>query len=133
MANDSRPDNIVIGPWAGSTKNSIKKVLSKEDKVSTDMDYIDKVAENIMVQLIHTLAENGVDISSKEFIRHIGFIDECVKSSIFEDMGYEHPLSELIKHLIGATKSKDNEKIFTSFKGDTMIDILEFLSGDNDE
>ena len=133
MANDSRPDNIVIGPWAGSTKNNIKKVLSKEDKVSTDMDYIDKVAENIMVQLIHTLAENGVDISSKEFIRHIGFIDECVKSSIFEDMGYEHPLSELIKHLIGATKSKDNEKIFTSFKGDTMIDILEFLSGDNDE
>ena len=133
MANDSRPDNIVIGPWAGSTKNNIIKVLSKEDKVSNDMDYIDKVAENIMVQLIHTLAENGVDISKKEFIRHIGFIDECVKSSIFEDMGYEHPLSELIKHLIGATKSKDNEKIFTSFKGDTMIDILEFLSGDNDE
>ena len=133
MANDSRPDNIVIGPWAGSTKNNIKKVLSKEDKVSTDMDYIDKVAENIMVQLIHTLAENGVDISSKEFIRHIGFIDECVNSAMFEDMGYEHPLSELIKHLIGATKSKDNEKIFTSFKGDTMIDILEFLSGDNDE
>ena len=133
MANDSRPDNIVIGPWAGSTKNNIKKVLSKEDKVSTDMDYIDKVAENIMVQLIHTLAENGVDISKKEFIRHIGFIDECVKSAMFNDMGYEHPLGELIKHLIGATKSKDNEKIFTSFKGDTMIDILEFLSGDNDE
>ena len=133
MANDSRPDNIVIGPWAGSTKNNIKKVLSKEDKVSTDMNYIDKVAENIMVQLIHTLAENGVDISKKEFIRHIGFIDECVKSAMLEDMGYEHPLSELIKHLIGATKSKDNEKIFTSFKGDTMIDILEFLSGDNDE
>ena len=133
MANDSRPDNIVIGPWAGSTKNSIKKVLSKEDKVSTDMNYIDKVAENIMVQLIHTLAENGVDISKKEFIRHIGFIDECVKSTIFNDMGYEHPLGELIKHLIGATKSKDNEKIFTSFKGDTMIDILEFLGGDEDE
>ena len=133
MENDSKSDNIVVGPWAGSTKNNIKDTLSKEDKVSNDMDYIDKVAENIMVQLIHTLAENGVDISKKEFIRHIGFIDECVKSSIFEDMGYEHPLSELIKHLIGATKSKDNEKIFTSFKGDTMIDILEFLSGDNDE
>ena len=133
MASDSKSDNIVVGPWAGSTKNNIKDTLSKEDKVSNDMDYIDKVAENIMVQLIHTLAENGVDISKKEFIRHIGFIDECVKSSIFEDMGYEHPLSELIKHLIGATKSKDNEKIFTSFKGDTMIDILEFLGGDEDE
>ena len=63
MANDSRPDNIVIGPWSGSTKNNIKDNLTKEDKVSNDMDYIDKVAENVMIQLIHTLAENGVDIS----------------------------------------------------------------------
>ena len=133
MASDSKSDNIVVGPWAGSTKNNIKDTLSKEDKVSTDMDFIDKVAENVMIQLIHTLAENGVDITSKEFIRHIGFIDECIKSAMFNDMSYEHPLSELIKHLIGATKSKDNEKIFTSFKGDTMIDILEFLNGDFDE
>ena len=133
MASSSKSDNIILGPWAGSTKTAIKDTLSKEDKVSTDMNFIDKVAENVMIQLIHTLAENGVDITSKEFIRHIGFIDECIKSAMFNDMSYEHPLGELIKHLIGATKSKDNEKIFTSFKGDTMIDILEFLSGDNDE
>ena len=133
MASSSKSDNIILGPWAGSTKTAIKDTLSKEDRVSTDMNFIDKVAENVMIQLIHTLAENGVDITSKEFIRHIGFIDECIKSAMFNDMSYEHPLSELIKHLIGATKSKDNEKIFTSFKGDTMIDILEFLNGDFDE
>ena len=133
MASSSKSDNIILGPWAGSTKTAIKDTLSKEDKVSTDMDFIDKVAENVMIQLIHTLAENGVNITSKEFIRHIGFIDECIKSAMFNDMSYEHPLSELLKHLIGATKSKDNEKIFTSFKGDTMIDILEFLNGDFDE
>ena len=133
MESSSKSDNIILGPWAGRTKTAIKDTLSKEDKVSTDMDFIDKVAENVMIQLIHTLAENGVDITSKEFIRHIGFIDECIKSAMFNDMSYEHPLSELIKHLIGATKSKDNEKIFTSFKGDTMIDILEFLNGDFDE
>ena len=133
MASSSKSDNIILWPWAGSTKTAIKDTLSKEDKVSTDMDFIDKVAENVMIQLIHTLAENGVNITSKEFIRHIGFIDECIKSAMFNDMSYEHPLSELIKHLIGATKSKDNEKIFTSFKGDTMIDILEFLNGDFDE
>ena len=133
MASSSKSDNIILGPWAGSTKTAIKDTLSKEDKVSTDMDFIDKVAENVMIQFIHTLAENGVNITSKEFIRHIGFIDECIKSAMFNDMSYEHPLSELIKHLIGATKSKDNEKIFTSFKGDTMIDILEFLNGDCDE
>ena len=68
MENDSKSDNIVVGPWAGSNKNNIKEVLSEDDKVLNDMNYIDKVAENIMVQMIHTLNENGTDISSKEFI-----------------------------------------------------------------
>ena len=113
--------------------NNIKEVLSEDDKVLNDMDYIDKVAENIMVQMIHALNENGTDISSKEFIRHIGFLDESLKSLLYEDMGYDHPLGELIKYLISATKTKDNEKVYTSFKGDRMIDILEYLNGDKDE
>ena len=108
MESDSKSDNIVIGPWAGSTKTTTKTTLSKENKITNDMNSIDKVAENVMVQLIHTLAENGVDISSKEFIRHVGFIDECVKSTLFQSMGYDHPLGELVKYLVGATKSKDN-------------------------
>ena len=52
MESDSKSDNIILGPWAGSTKTAIKDTLSKEDKVSTDMDFIDKVAENVMIQLI---------------------------------------------------------------------------------
>ena len=48
-------------------------------------------------------------------------------------MGYDHPLGELIKYLISATKTKDNEKVYTSFRGDKMIDILEYLNGDKDE
>ena len=133
MENDSKSDNIVVGPWAGSNKNNIKKVLSEDDKVLNDMNYIDKVAENIMVQMIHTLNENGIDITSKEFIRHVGFLDESLKSLLYEDMGYDHPLGELIKFLISATKTKDTEKVYTSFKGDRMIDILEYLNGDKDE
>ena len=36
----------------------------------------------------------GVDIASKEFIRHVGFLDLCVKSVIYNDINYEHPLTE---------------------------------------
>ena len=133
MENDSKSDNIVIGPWAGSTKKSKNDKISEKDKLSSHMDYIDKVAEKVMVQVIHTLNESGVNISSKEFIRHVGFLDECVKSIIYNDINYDHPLTELVRHLVGATKSKDHDKVFTSFRGDKMIEILEFINGDNDE
>ena len=132
MADDSSKglkDNIIKGPW-----KRVKSVsMAQTQKLSQDMMFCDDVAESVMIPMIHNLAENGVDISSKEFIRHVGFIDECVKSTLFQSMGYDHPLGELVKYLVGATKSKDNGKIFTSFKGDTMIDILEFLGGDEDE
>ena len=44
------------------------------------MLHIDELSESVMIQMIHTLVEKGVDIADKEFIRSIGFIDECVKS-----------------------------------------------------
>ena len=56
MASSSKSDNIILGILGiGSTKTAIEDTLSKEDKVSTDMDFIDKVMENVMIQLIHTL------------------------------------------------------------------------------
>ena len=133
MESDSKSDNIVVGPWDGSAKKPPPKPKSKKDKIQQDMFYIDNLSENIMVNLIHSMAEKEIDITDKEFIRSIGFLDECVKSIIYNDINYDHPLTELVKHLVGATKSKDHDKVFTSFRGDKMIEILEFINGDEDE
>ena len=104
MESDSKSDNIILGPWNGSGKKPPKKTLSKTDKIQLDMSYIDELSESVMIQMIHTLAEKGVDIADKEFIRSIGFIDECVKSVLYKDMGYEHPLGGLIKYIVEAIK-----------------------------
>ena len=60
-------------------------------------------------------------------------VQDMDPATIYEDMGYDHPLGELIKYLISATKTKDNEKVYTSFRGDKMFDIIEYLNGDKDE
>ena len=83
MESDSKSDNIILGPWNGSGKKPPKKTLSKTDKIQLDMLHIDELSESVMIQMIHTLAEKGVDIADKEFIRSIGFIDECVKSVLY--------------------------------------------------
>ena len=36
-----------------------------------------------MVQLIHTLSENGYDIGEDSFILDIGFLSETVKSTLY--------------------------------------------------
>ena len=133
MESDSKSDNIVVGPWDGSAKKPPKKTLSKKDKIEQDMLYIDELSESVMIQMIHTLAEKGIDITDQEFIRSIGFIDECVKSVLYKDMEYEHPLSGLIKYIVEAIKSKNGKHIETRFNGATVSEIIDYLEGEEED
>ena len=98
-----------------------------------EVNVIDNLSESIMVNLIHSMAEKEIDIADKEFIRSIGFLDECVKSILYRDMGYDHPLSGLIKHIVEATKSKNGKEIATRFNTPTVAEIIDYLEGGEDE
>ena len=143
MENDSnsgqlKNSNIVVGPWPKSSSvvsdsNLKKSKKTREQIIEEEMAMIDSLAENVMIQLIHTLKENDVDINSKAFIRDIGFINESLKSVLFRELGYDHPLSELVKHIIVPVKSKDKRDIYTKFRADTVVEILDYLEGIEDE
>ena len=84
-------NNVVKGPWSRA------KVVnpSETDIFSDDMFFIDEVAENIMIQAIHNLSENGVDIKNSQFISEIGFLNEIIKSIMYRTLNYQHPMHQL--------------------------------------
>ena len=129
--------NVIIGPWESSEKLQNSKPLkggkTREQIVQEEMDIIDGLSESIMVNVIHTLKENDVKIMSKDFIRDVGFMNEVLKSLLFRELGYNHPLSDLIPYIIVPTKTKDKKDVYTKFRGDIVVDILEYLEGDIDE
>ena len=129
--------NVIIGPWESSEKlqNSrpLKGGKTREDIVAEEMDIIEGLSESIMVNLIHTLKQNDVKITSKEFIRDVGFMNEVLKSLLFRELGYNHPLSDLIPYIIVPTRTKDKKDVYTKFRGDIVVDILEYLEGDINE
>ena len=138
MDNDKTEwSNVIIGPWESSEKlqNSrpLKGGKTREDIVAEEMDIIEGLSESIMVNLIHTLKQNDVKITSKEFIRDVGFMNEVLKSLLFRELGYNHPLSDLIPYIIVPTRTKDKKDVYTKFRGDIVVDILEYLEGDIDE
>ena len=91
-----KPDNVVKGPWKRA-----KVVSSQEtDKFTEDMVFIDEVAEGIMIPSIHTLAENGLDIKGEEFLCEVGFLNEIIKSIMYRQLGYQHPMSDLISSIM---------------------------------
>ena len=78
---DKKDDNIIIGPWTGEPVDNnadwIKKKYDKAlEKNTTQLEMqskilkVDSITENIMVQLIHTLSEQGYEIGkSWNFLR----------------------------------------------------------------
>ena len=62
--------------------------------------FADDLTETLLVQMIHTMGENGIDIGGKEFVRDIGFVIEAVKGTIYRDMQLAHLLQ--LPHLKGA-------------------------------
>jgi len=140
MDNDKTEwSNVIIGPWADSSDtNNVTPINTKNKKtrdqlIAEEMEIIDTLSEKLMIQLIHSLKENEINISSADFIRDIGFLNEALKSLLFREMGYDHPLSELVKYIVIASKTKDKKDIYTKFRGDIVVDLIEYLEGDVDE
>ena len=129
--------NVIVGPWPTSEKLQNSKPLkggkTREQIVEEEMNIVDGLTENLMVSLIHSLKENDFKISGKDFIRDIGFMSEVLKSLLFRELGYNHPLSDLIPYIIVPTRTKDKKDVYTKFRGDIVVDILEYLEGFDEE
>ena len=100
--------NVISGPW---------KVKSKREVVVPDIDVIalqenimfaDDLTESLLVQMIHTMGENGVDVSSTDFIKDISFVIEAVKGVIYRDMGLSHPMSDMMSQFTAVTMDEGN-------------------------
>ena len=89
--------------------------------------FADDLTETLLVQMIHTMGENGIDISNKEFIRDIGFVIEAVKSTVYRDMDLKHPMGKIMEML---TKIDVDDK---SGNCEVDLELLDKIKIDEDE
>ena len=88
------PNNIIKGPWKS---NRVKVPDHDMVALQQDIAFIEELSESVMVQMIFTLGENGVDISEKDFLQDIAFVIESLKSTLYREMGLPHPMSKIIR------------------------------------
>ena len=128
MADDSTKGIVIKGPW-----KKVKRVdKSQTEKIAHDMAYIDDMAESVMIPMIHGLAENGVDIKSDRFITEVGFINESIRALLFRHLGYKHPMSDFIKHIMVMETAK-TEDLYASFNNDLVDKMNKVLEEEKDK
>ena len=132
-------NNVVVGPWGQTPvenngewiKEKYNKALDKNNttlKMQEKLSRVDIITENIMVQLIHTLSENGYDISDEKFILDIGFLSETVKGVLSRQEKIPHIVQGLIDNIMAPqkTESKDGVDLhYSKFDAPLLADLVD--------
>ena len=115
---------VIKGPWPDS---GIKVSDVDGVRLIEELAFADHLTEGIMVQLIQTMKENGIDVAEQEFLADIGFLIETVKGVIYRSLGHKHPLQNIMNNVIQVNEMKDDEEM----KFDTVFD-MELVENMND-
>ena len=120
MADDSTKgvDNVIRGPWR--TTKTITK--AKSEKVAIDMLFVEDMAEAVMIPMIQSFNENGLDIKNDAFVQEVGFMNEVVNSLVFRHLGYKHPMQDLIKNVM-RVKTEPADDTYAIFDGELVDQI----------
>ena len=88
--------NIIQFPKKFKGKREIKLPDYDVMQLNEDVAFADNLTEGLIVQIVHILNENGIQVSNKEFISDLAFIIESLKSSIYRDLDITHDMQELM-------------------------------------
>ena len=123
---------MIKGPWPVKSGREVKLPDLDIIAVQQDMQFAGELTQSLMVQMIHTMGENGIDVGEKEFIRDMAMIIEMVKGSIYRDMGLDHPTHMFMQEYVDIIINEDNT-FETEVDFDTIIKLADMLDNEDDD
>ena len=112
-------ENVIQGPWPKS-KRKVKvpdeSILALQEKLG----FAEELCQSVIVQMIHTMGENGIDVTGNEFIRDMGLIIEFTKGAIYRGMNLSHQTQPLLEYFVDVEMGPDN-----SIESEVNLDLLE--------
>jgi len=125
------PANVIKGPWPVKSGREVK--LPDEDVIALqqDIQFAEELTQSLMVQMIHTMSENGIDVGAKDFIRDMAMVISMVNGSIYRDMGMPHITQKFMEEYV---EIEDDDGTFqTEVDFETIVELANLVEGDDDD
>ena len=125
-------ENVIKGPW--TVKGGRKVKLPDQDiiELQQKLDFADELAKSLMVQMIHSLGENAIDISKNSFIRDVAMIIELVQGAIYRDLYLEHSTHKFMEEFVALVVNPDNS-VETDVDFNTITNLVDLLKDNDDD
>ena len=126
----SPPGNVIKGPWPEKSGRKVK--LPDKDVISLQQDihFAEELTQSLMVQMIHTMSENGIDVTKKDFIGDMAMVISMVNGSIYRDMGMSHITQNFMSEYVEITG--DDGSYETEVDFETISALTNLLEDDDD-
>ena len=126
-------NNVVKGPWLEKVgKREVKLPDTDVIAMQQDRQFAEELTQSLMVQMIHTMSENGIDVSEKTFIRDMAMVISMVNGSIYRDMEMEHITQKFMEEYVDININEDN--VFeTEVDFETITELANLVEEDDDD
>ena len=122
---------MVKGPWPVKSGREVK--LPDEDIIAMqqNIQFAEELTQSLMVQMIHTMSENGIDVSAKTFIRDMAMVISLVNGSIYRDMGMAHITQKFMEEYVNIDEDDDGS-FETEVNFETIVELANLIEDDDD-
>ena len=122
---------MIKGPWLAKSGREVKLPDTDVIAMQQDMQFAEELTQSLMVQMIHTMSENGIDVSAKTFIRDMAMVISLVNGSIYRDMGMAHITQKFMEEYVDI-HDDDGGSYETEVDFETIVELANLIEDDDD-
>ena len=122
---------IIQGPWL-KTKRKIRLPDPDALKLQENVAFAEELTRSVIVQMIHTIGENKIDVGKKDFIRDVGLLIEFTKGTIYRSMGLPHITQKIFESFVEVTIDSDNN-IHSEVDLDLLMKFFKLCKENNND
>ena len=104
VGENKKPEGKVIQFPKNKMSKSGIKIDNKAHEIRENIIFTENLCEALVVNMIHNMSENGMNVDSENFIRDTSFLIDLVKSTIYRDLGMVHPMKEFVDMVTSVSK-----------------------------
>lgn len=123
---------MVKGPWPVKSGREVKLPDTDVIEMQQNIQFAEELTQSLMVQMIHTMSENNIDVSAKTFIRDMAMVISLVNGSIYRDMGMEHITQKFMEEYVDIHESDDDDSYETEVDFETLSVLSNMVEDDDD-
>ena len=93
--NEKQSAKIIKGPWKES-KRKVKLPDKDAIELQETVDFINDLTQTLIVQMIHTIKENEINVDGDSFVNNMSFIIEMLRATLLKEMSLNTNMTKIM-------------------------------------